>query len=180
MGASKMMAASGMRESMVSTSRGDKRQSLDQARTDANVSYVVEQCESELLGTYKECMKSSAGQCIITRLEPGHTYRFRVFGVNADGSAGPKSESVIVHTMLETPSAPVVQGSNIVPAGVTDKLFVNPSIQPNKVMLKWRGRREGVSSRDKAVVNRMLGDWAGTGNEDNGVSVETAFANYDR
>jgi hypothetical protein len=26
----------------------------------------------------------------------------------------------------------------------------------------------------------MLGDWAGVGNDDNGVSIENAFANYDR
>lgn len=176
-----MMAASGVRGSMVSTSRNDKKQSLsDSNKADTTVSYVVEQCESELMDIYKECTKSSVGQCTITRLEPGHTYRFRVYGVNVDGSAGPKSETVIVHTMLEPPPPPKVQGTNVVPPGVTDKLYINPCVQPNKVMLKWRGRRDGVSSRDKGVVNRILGDWAGSGNDDNGVSVENAFSNYDR
>jgi hypothetical protein len=37
-----------------------------------------------------------------------------------------------------------------------------------------------LSSRDKGVIERMLGDWAGVGNDDNGVSIENAFANYDR
>jgi hypothetical protein len=30
------------------------------------------------------------------------------------------------------------------------------------------------------VIERMLGDWAGVGSDDNGVSIENAFANYDR
>lgn len=30
------------------------------------------------------------------------------------------------------------------------------------------------------MIERMLGDWAGVGNDDSGVSIENAFANYDR
>ena len=49
-----------------------------------------------------------------------------------------------------------------------------------QVVLQWKGRRDGVTSRDQGVIDRMLGDWAGVGGDDGAVSVETAFANYDR
>jgi hypothetical protein len=147
--------------------------------TKTAVSYVIEQCENEFNDTYRECMKSTSGQCLITRLSPGQTYRFRVYGVNVDGVPGPKSESVIVHTMLETPSPPVPNGKSVPVAGL-EKLFVSSSVFPNKVVLRWKNRRDGVSSRDKGVIERMLGDWAGVGNDDGGVSIEVVFANYDR
>ena len=100
--------------------------------TNKNVSYVIEQCESELANTYRECMKNITGQCTISRLSPGQTYRFRVYGVNVDGVPGPKSESVIVHTMIETPTVPVLYGKSIPVTGM-DKLFYSPSIFPTKV-----------------------------------------------
>jgi hypothetical protein len=30
------------------------------------------------------------------------------------------------------------------------------------------------------VIERMLGDWAGVGHDDSGVSLENAFAEYDK
>ena len=133
--ASRMGSSKGAEASMWAsfTRDSNKRQPSSDPKTAANITYVVEQCESEFHLKYKECMKSSVGQATIARLEPGHTYRFRVHGVNVDGVAGPDSESVIVHTMLETPPVPTVAGTFTVPPGVSDKIWFNPSLQPNKV-----------------------------------------------
>jgi hypothetical protein len=98
----------------------------------SSVSYVIEQCESEFTDTYRECMKSSTGQCLISRLSPGQTYRFRVYGVNLDGVPGPKSESIVVHTMIETPAAPMLNSKSCPLSGM-EKLFDSNSVFPNKV-----------------------------------------------
>lgn len=87
--------------------------------------------------------------------------------MNVDGVRGPPSPSVVVHAMLEVPPAPSI---------------VLKSIGSRGISLTWKRRVQAVSSsRDKATVQRMLGDWAGThGEDDGGVSIETAFARYDR
>lgn len=176
----------GMRASAVSTG-GGMGGGASKASSHAQVSYVIEQCESELTNVYKECMKSQAGQCTVSRLMAGHTYRFRVHGVNVDGESGPSSESVIVHTMVETPAPPVLYAkgelgstATVSTGAIGADLTSSTAIFPTKIVLRWKGRRDGASSRDKGVIDRMLGDWAGVGAEDGGVSIETAFANYDR
>ena len=137
--------------------------------TDASsgLTYVLERCKNEFLGDYSEEVRTGAGQTVVHRLEPGVSYRFRVYAVNVDGVRGPSSASVVVHAMLEVPVAPVVVLKNIGSRGVS---------------LTWKRREQAISStRDKATVQRMLGDWAGThGEDDGGVSIETAFARYDR
>jgi len=121
------------------------------------------QCESEFDNKYKEVMKTSQGQGTVHRLEAGKSYRFRVYSVNVDGVAGPKSDSVVVHTMLDTPAAPTLA-----------------SIGAKSVSLSWKGRAANTSTRDPSAVQKMLSDWAGThGDNDGGVSIETAFARYD-
>lgn len=130
MAASKSLRNSGTGRLDQSTSRNSKSASDSKS----SVSYVIEQCESEFADTYRECMKSSVGQCLISRLSPGQTYRFRVYGVNVDGVPGPKSESIVVHTMIETPSPPVLNGKSTPVPGM-DKLFYSNSVFPNKVAL---------------------------------------------
>ena len=63
--------------------------------------------QSEIDGKYTEVLRTTLGHGTLTRLEPGRSYRFRVHSLNADGVAGPSSPSVLVHTLLETPAAPV-------------------------------------------------------------------------
>lgn len=50
--------------------------------------------------TYVEVARTSTGQATIGRLLPGSSYRFRLYSVNTDGISGPKSQSIIVHTLL--------------------------------------------------------------------------------
>ena len=128
---------------------------------------MVERCKNEFLGEYVEEVRTCAGQTVVHRLEPGVSYRFRVYALNIDGVSGPPSPSVVVHAMLETPLAPCV---------------VVRSLGCRGVSLTWKKREQVVSSsRDKLTVQKMLGDWAGThGEDDGGVSIETAFARYDR
>jgi Ca2+-binding EF-hand superfamily protein len=145
---------------------GDTKRGADSSTTPSGLTYVVERCKNEFLGDYTEEVRTSAGQTVVHRLEPGVSYRFRVYAVNVDGIRGPSSPSVVVHAMLEVPSAPAVVLKNIGSRGVS---------------LTWKRREQTVSStRDKATVQKMLGDWAGThGEDDGGVSIETAFARYD-
>ena len=70
-----------------------------------DVTYVLERCESEFNCVYKEALKTTAGEGTVSRLDPGQSYRFRVYSINVDGVKGPPSGSIIVHTMLETPSS---------------------------------------------------------------------------
>jgi hypothetical protein len=45
----------------------------------------------------------------------------------------------------------------------------------------WSARNKLLGTRSKEVINKMLGDWAGShGEQDGGVSLEVAFAQYDR
>ena len=133
----------------------------------AGLTYVVERCKNEFLGEFAEEVRTGAGQTVVHRLDPGESYRFRVYAMNVDGVRGPPSPSVVVHAMLEVPPAPSI---------------VLKSIGSRGISLTWKRRVRAVSSsRDKATVQRMLGDWAGThGEDDGGVSIETAFARYDR
>ncbi|RYY68386.1 fibronectin type III domain-containing protein, partial [archaeon] len=73
-----------------------------------SLTYIIEKCENEFDDTYTEVQRTTSGSAIIHRLEPGQSYRFRVYGVNCVGIKGPPSESITVHTLLETPAAPVV------------------------------------------------------------------------
>ena len=144
--------------SMISTSGAST------ASASTGIVYIVEQCESELDNQYKEIIKTTAGQATISRLQSGKSYRFRVFAMNAAGSAGPKSDSVIAHTMLEQPPVP------------TSRVVTS-----RKVLLTWKPRLASASMRDPLVIQKMLGDWAGShGEEDGGVSIEKVFQKYDK
>ena len=56
------------------------------------VTYVVEKCESEFDDMYSVVVKTSLGQVMVARLEPGQSYRFRVYSLNAEGVPGPRSD----------------------------------------------------------------------------------------
>ena len=125
---------------------------------------MVEQCQSEFDRKWTVCLNTAAGHGTISRLQPGGSYRFRVRSVNKDGIAGPYSQDVIVHCMLETPTTP----------SPTD-------IGANSITLAWKKRGENVSLRDPNTINKLLSDWAGNHDDSGGgVSIELAFAKYDR
>ena len=76
------------------------------ARVSPDVTYVVERCEDEFRDVYKKETSTTLGQATIHRLEPGMSYRFRVYALNSDGIEGPRSDSIIVHTLVEQPATP--------------------------------------------------------------------------
>lgn len=135
----------------------------------SKLTYIVEECQSEFDNVFKEILRTTAGEGTVNHLEPGKSYRFRVYSRNADGGESPRSETVIVHAMLETPQHPTVV-----------QRWPTASIAATSIALQWRDRRHGVTSRDKGVIKRMIGDWTGAGEESGGVSVEVAFGKYDK
>lgn len=145
------------------------KESVGSSSISTKITYVVERCENEFDDIFKEIYRTTAGEGTINHLLPGQSYRFRVYSRNIDGGEGAPSDTVIVHALLETPQPPTVFGKSITPA-----------IGSNSIILQWRSRRHGITSRDSGVVKRMIGDWTGVGEESGGVSVETAFAKYDR
>ena len=148
---------------------GSRSMNIASKATSDGITYIVEQCSSEFSDTYEEILKTTSGECTIHRLEPGHSYRFRVFALNMNGLAGPKSENIVVNTMLETPAAPSVSSSN------------SSSIGARSVTLTWKPRNAFLSTRDSKVQKKMMGEWSGSGGDsEEGVSVELAFQEYDR
>lgn len=113
-----------------------------------------------------EVLRTTLGYGTLTRLEPGKSYRFRVNSLNADGVAGPYSPSVLVHTLVETPAAPLAPAK---------------FVQSRKMTLVWKARNCFTGTRNKAFTDKMLGEWAGAlGDDEGGVSIRAAFDKYDR
>ena len=108
---------------------------------------MVEQCESEFDDVYKEVLRTKSGQASLHRLQPGHTYRFRVRARNVEGEDSAPSASVVVHTLLETPPAPSEVSLS---EGVL-------AVSPRQVSVCWKGRGHAVTTRDKAYVDKLLG-----------------------
>jgi Ca2+-binding EF-hand superfamily protein len=132
----------------------------------SNVTYVIEKCTSEFDESYSLVMKTTSGRAMITHLQPGQSYRFRLYAINVDGTPGPYSDTIVIHTMLETPCPPALATNGL---------------GTNSVTLTWKPRNQMQSTRNQRIVGRMLEDWAGTHqDEDGGVSIEAAFARYDR
>lgn len=125
------------------------------------LSYSVEQCENELTDEYKEVLRTTSvtGKASIKHLLAGKSYRFRIVSINALGVAGPPSESIVVHTLIDTPPQPNLalislpsgkynntsshtsssgnHGGTSNPAvlGVDKKA----SIEPYKIAITWKG-----------------------------------------
>ena len=165
---------------------------------------------------------------------PGMSYRFRVYALNADGVEGPRSESIIVHTLVEQPAAPcvVVKSLNAVyphPEGthtlstLPHTHLINtlsrppfkytlsthfqihplspltltlstrnhppsppplstglPPEQSASMFLTWKPRSAGMNSKAPRHVQKMLGNWAGSHeDQQGGVDIQQVFAKYD-
>jgi Ca2+-binding EF-hand superfamily protein len=128
------------------------------------ITYVIEQCISDIDNSYKEVLKTSSGYGIISNLQPGTSYRFRVYAMNCEGQKSSPSNSVVVHTLLITPSPPTPV-----------------DIKPNQILLKWKPLNSQENRRSKDTIDKVLTDWASLHNlKERGVSVEAAFTKYDK
>ena len=136
-------------------------------------------------------MKTSSGECSIHRLDPGQSYRFRVYAVNPSGMAGPKSGNIVVNTMLETPGAPttITPFNNLIETSTQNKSsstslvssYISSSTGARRISLLWKTINAFNSTRNKAVQKKMVGQWTGSGGDSSeGVSAEMAFQQYDR
>ena len=148
------------------------------ARVSPDVTYVVERCEDEFRDVYKKETSTTLGQATIHRLEPGMSYRFRVYALNTDGVEGPRSESIIVHTLVELPAAPSVVMKSL------NAVYPHPDGLPPEecasMFLTWKPRSAGMSSKAPRHVQKMLGNWAGSHeDQQGGVDIQQIFAKYD-
>lgn len=109
---------------------------------------------------------------ILTReqgLQPGQSYRFRVFSINADGLPGPPSPAILIHTLLETPSPPLPPAN------------AKGAVGARTILLQWKARNFVTNTRTESFVNKLMGDWTHAHEEkDGGVSIEAVFARYDK
>lgn len=138
--------------------------------------FIIQRCVNEWDDIYNEVTKTSSGSTTITLLQPGASYRFRVLCCNCDGLLSAPSPDIIVHTMLETPPAPICSLS-MYSSGAPPVDFA--AVAARQLSICWKARGDGTSTRDKSVVEKMLGKWANSHMEE-GVSVEKAFRYYDR
>jgi hypothetical protein len=140
--------------------------------------YVIEQLGGD--GVYHDILKTSGGQGTINRLVPGETYKFRIYGLNQDGSPGPRSEEIILHMPFEAPPAPCIALDGCC-SGSPRALIGSRSIT-----LKWKERQVGKvgAHKDKSFVKRMLAEWTGSSSETanylSTAELEKAFNTFDR
>lgn len=86
--------------------------------------------------------------------------------MNADEIPGPASETVVVHTLLETPAAPTV---------------VPKTVKSKSLTITWKARNYMTNTRHQAFIDKMVGDWAHShGDKDGGVDIQGIFQKYDR
>lgn len=139
-------------------------------KTGQTLTYVVEKCDSEIIGQYSVAFKTNQTFGTLSRLEPSSTYRVRVYSVNVENVVGPKSKSIIIHTLPETPSPPIIH-----------KPILATSITSDSVSLVWNtNKKKDLSSRDPKVMEDILNSWIGQKAEDDGgVNIENAFLKYD-
>ena len=55
-------------------------------------------CKAE--DRYVEVVRTTNGHATLTRLAPGESYRFRLYSLNVNGVGGPRSQPIIIHTLL--------------------------------------------------------------------------------
>ena len=67
----------------------------------AKITYVIERCASELDNVFTEVMRTTADRAQIARLEPGHSYRFRLYALNDQDQIGWKSERLFFFILLK-------------------------------------------------------------------------------
>ncbi len=86
------MVSQSLRSSVMSAGSADSLHSSSRPSMvkQNDLAYVVERCESEVGGVYKDVCRTMSGHASIRRLEAGKSYRFRVYSLNAEGVAGPR------------------------------------------------------------------------------------------
>eukprot|EP00752_Nemacystus_decipiens_P016176 g14468.t2 len=159
--------------------------------------FVVEVCTSQEDDRWKEVWKGTIGTARVKMLEAGRSYRFRVRPANIEGLEGPASESVVVNTLLPTPSAPRINSASGKAATTITGVW------DTRVRLRWDavtgaggsaaapvgasglisgggggGGRTGPAT-DRAAT-RILMQWAHECSNDHGVNVEAVFSQFDR
>ena len=138
--------------------------------------YVIEQLGSD--GNYHDILRTTGGQGTINRLVPGETYKFRIYGLNQDGTPGPRSEVIVLHMPFETPAPPCIALEGCC-SGSPRAL-----IGPRSITLRWKERQaiKFSNTRDKTFVKKMLMEWSGQVSEGPSVTtaeIEKAFQEFD-
>ena len=131
----------------------------------SDLKYVIEKCTSEGINEpeiYEEILTTNSTEATIKHLIPGGSYRFRIYSINKNGISGPKSQSVIAHTHLETPSPPSL---------------IAETIGTHSVTINWSDKyHKNARPSDNEATDKLIDEWAGRDLErDRGVNIEIAF-----
>ena len=133
--------------------------------------YVIEQCVSQQEEAYEPVWRGRAGEATIKGLTMNSTFRFRVYAINIDGQRGVASEALTVNTLCDTPAQLRLAGGRT-------------PVTMNSAKLTWAELDiEGASRRSGRDFEKMIADWtksSGAAKDDDGVSVDMVFAQYDR
>lgn len=151
--------------------------------------YILKQCSNEAEGEYVEIYRGAKSSFVVHGLASGSTYQFRVQAYNEENMFSLHSEAVVVNTLLQTPSTPVIAESS------SDR-----SLTSSTVKLKWAAANarpclshEALQARSKQTtaarnggpsgddqITRILKEWAQETSLDDGcVDFRAKFDRYD-
>jgi hypothetical protein len=118
------------------------------------ITYVIEQLGPD--GEYHDILKTPFGEATINRLVAGEVYKFRIYGLNPDGSPGPRSEVIALQMPLEAPQPPCIALAPG-PCGTIRSLITARSIT-----LRWSEMGTKFAfKKDNNFVKKMMAEWSG-------------------
>jgi hypothetical protein len=142
------------------------------------ITYVIEQLGPD--GDYHDILKTPFGEATIDRLVAGEVYKFRIYGLNPDGSPGPRSEVIALQMPLEAPQPPGIALAPG-PSGTIRSLITARSIT-----LRWSELGpKFASKKDTNFVKKMMAEWSGVPIKNASSSIplallEKSFQEFDR
>lgn len=142
------------------------------------ITYVIEQLGPD--GEYHDIFKTPFGEATINRLVAGEVYKFRIYGLNPDGSPGPRSEVIALQMPLDAPQPPCI-AITPGPCGTIRSLITARSIT-----LRWNEMAtKFASKKDNNFVKKMMAEWSGVPIKSESTSIplallEKSFQDFDR
>jgi Ca2+-binding EF-hand superfamily protein len=146
--------------------------------------YILKQCTNEYQGEYVEIYRGTKPSFVVHGLASGSTYQFRVQAYNDEEMYSLHSDSTIVNTLLQTPSAPLLGETPSCssvrikwPAATAKPCLSHESLQA-KSKASSSNLKKGAKNDDN--VARLLKEWAQETTLDDGtIDFRAKFDRYD-